>query len=43
MVCGIRVFGDLRPDARKPAPQFGTIGRFSIPKIAACPGPFSAS
>ena len=29
--------------ACKPAPQFGTIGRFSIPKIAACPGPFSAS
>jgi amidase len=29
--------------ACKPAPQFGTIGRFSIPKIAACPGPFAAS
>jgi amidase len=28
--------------ACKPAPQFGTIGRFSIPKIAACPGPFAA-
>src|SRR3954465_13264255 len=28
--------------ARKPAPQFGTIGRFSIPKIPACPGPFAA-
>ena len=26
--------------ACKPAPQFGTIARFSIPKIAACPGPF---
>jgi amidase len=24
--------------ACKPAPQFGTIARFSIPKIAACPG-----
>jgi amidase len=29
--------------ACKPAPQFGTIARFSIPKIAACPGPFAAS
>jgi amidase len=29
--------------ACKPAPQFGTIARFSIPKIAACPGPFSVS
>jgi amidase len=29
--------------ACKPAPQFGTIARFSIPKIAACPAPFSAS
>ena len=28
--------------ACKPAPQFGTIGRFAIPKIAACPGPFAA-
>src|SRR5215210_5573344 len=28
--------------ACKPAPQFGTIGRFSIPKIAACPAPFAA-
>ena len=27
--------------ACKPAPQFGTIARFSIPKIAACPAPFS--
>jgi amidase len=26
--------------ACKPAPQFGSIARFSIPKIAACPGPF---
>jgi hypothetical protein len=23
-----------------PAPQFGTIARFSIPKIDACPAPF---
>jgi amidase len=29
--------------ACKPAPQFGTIARFLIPKIAACPGPFAAS
>ena len=29
--------------ACKPAPDFGTIARFSIPKIAACPGPFAAS
>jgi amidase len=29
--------------ACKPAPQFGTIARFAIPKIAACPGPFSAA
>src|SRR3954469_24364424 len=28
--------------ACKPAPQFGTIARFSIPKIAACPAPFAA-
>ncbi|HEY6151026.1 MAG TPA: acetamidase/formamidase family protein [Gaiellaceae bacterium] len=28
--------------ACKPAPQFGTIGRFSIPKIDACPAPFVA-
>src|SRR5919197_1055812 len=27
--------------ACKPAPQFGTIARFSIPKIEACPGPFA--
>src|SRR5919198_3912373 len=27
--------------ACKPAPQFGTIARFSIPKLTACPGPFS--
>ena len=27
--------------ACKPAPQFGTIARFSIPKLAACPAPFS--
>ena len=27
--------------ACKPAPQFGTIARFSIPKIAACPAPFA--
>src|SRR5947209_9259114 len=27
--------------ACKPAPQFGTIARFSIPKIEACPAPFS--
>jgi amidase len=27
----------------KPAPQFGTIARFSIPKIAACPAPFAAA
>ena len=26
--------------ACKPAEGFGTIARFSIPKIAACPGPF---
>ncbi|MEN3341214.1 MAG: amidase [Actinomycetota bacterium] len=26
--------------ACKPAPQFGTIARFSIPKIDACPAPF---
>jgi len=29
--------------ACKPAPQFGTIARFSIPKIAACPAPFTAA
>ena len=29
--------------ACKPAPRFGTIARFSIPKIAACPGPFATS
>jgi amidase len=29
--------------ACKPAPQFGTIARFSIPKISACPAPFAAS
>jgi hypothetical protein len=23
------------------APGFGTVARFSIPKIAACPGPFA--
>jgi len=28
--------------ACKPAPQFGTIARFSIPKIDACPAPFRA-
>jgi amidase len=28
--------------ACRPAPGFGTIARFSIPKIAACPGPFGA-
>jgi len=28
--------------ACKPAPQFGTIARFSIPKIGACPAPFAA-
>jgi amidase len=28
--------------ACKPAPQFGTIARFSIPKIAACPAPFAS-
>ncbi|WP_028060009.1 acetamidase/formamidase family protein [Candidatus Solirubrobacter pratensis] len=27
--------------ACKPAPQFGTIGRFSIPKLGACPRPFA--
>jgi amidase len=27
--------------ACKPAPQFGTIARFSIPKIGACPAPFA--
>ena len=27
--------------ACKPAPEFGTIARFSIPKIDACPAPFS--
>src|ERR671937_278505 len=27
--------------ACKPAPQFGTIARFSIPKLAACPAPFA--
>jgi amidase len=27
--------------ACKPAPQFGTIGRFSIPKLTACPRPFA--
>jgi hypothetical protein len=27
--------------ACKPAPQFGTIARFSIPKIDACPAPFA--
>ena len=27
--------------ACKPAPGFGTIARFSIPKIGACPGPFA--
>jgi amidase len=25
----------------KPAPGFGTIARFSIPKIEACPAPFA--
>jgi amidase len=29
--------------ACKPAPDFGTIARFSIPKIAACPAPFGTS
>jgi amidase len=29
--------------ACKPAPDFGTIARFSIPKIDACPGPFDLS
>src|SRR5215210_894673 len=29
--------------ACKPAPNFGTIARFSIPKIAACPAPFGTS
>jgi amidase len=29
--------------ACKPAPQFGTIARFSIPKIDACPAPFLRS
>ena len=29
--------------ACKPAPQFGTIARFSIPKIEACPAPFRAA
>ena len=29
--------------ACKPAPGFGTIARFSIPKIGACPRPFAAS
>src|SRR5262245_271427 len=29
--------------ACKPAPQFGTIARFSIPKIDACPAPFAFS
>jgi amidase len=29
--------------ACKPAAQFGTIARFSIPKITACPGPFATS
>jgi amidase len=29
--------------ACKPAPRFGTIARFSIPKIAACPGPFGGT
>jgi hypothetical protein len=28
--------------ACKPAPHFGTIARFSIPKIDATPAPFSA-
>jgi amidase len=28
--------------ACKPVPGFGTIARFAIPKIAACPGPFAA-
>ena len=28
--------------ACKPAPGFGAIARFSIPKIAACPTPFAA-
>ena len=28
--------------ACKPAEGFGTIARFSIPKIDACPGPFGA-
>jgi amidase len=28
--------------AFKPAPRFGTIARFAIPKIAACPQPFAA-
>jgi amidase len=27
--------------ACKPAPRFGTIGRFSIPKLEACPRPFA--
>jgi amidase len=27
--------------ACKPAPRFGTIARFSIPKIEACPRPFT--
>jgi hypothetical protein len=27
--------------AEKPAPGFGTIARFSIPKIEACPRPFA--
>ena len=27
--------------ACKPAPGFGTIARFSIPKLEACPGPFA--
>jgi amidase len=29
--------------ACKPAPGFGTIARFAIPKIDACPGPFVQS
>jgi hypothetical protein len=27
--------------ACKPAPQFGTIARFSIPRIEVCPAPFA--
>jgi amidase len=29
--------------ACKPAPQFGTIARFTIPKLDATPAPFRAS